>query len=112
MKEVYIDCHPFKLNSIFPDRKTYDGNLITVKKLCEGYTDNWGDDDCTKMVTSLDTCDVIIDKSIADDFKEVTNISFVRYGYYKPAYHIDPNSTTTKELLPNGNLVFHIKKKE
>ena len=110
MKEVNIDVYPSKLNSILGERKTYKENLITVRPLRKGYTDDWGDEDCRKIVTSLDTCDVIIDKSIAADFKDITTISFVRYGYYKPAYHIDPNSSTTKEILPNGNLVFHIKK--
>ena len=98
-------------NNIFGSRICYENDtLVTVNPLTPGITDNWGDDDCRKMVTLLTDCDITIDPSIAHNFDTTNEIHFIRWGYYKPAFAIDNQTKTTKETKEDGTLVFHVRK--
>lgn len=109
---ITVDFHDTQeKDKIFGSRNDYDDDkLITVKALTKGYTDNWGDEDCRKMVTLLTDCDIIIHPLIAHDFDTTTEINFVRYDYYKPAYAIDHDTKTVKEIKNDGTLIFHVRK--
>ena len=110
---INVDFHDDTIDDIFGCRKTYDDDrLITIHNVKNGYTDNWGDDDCRKMVTLVNHCDIEINQIIAHDFDTVNEITFLRYDYYNPAYAVDHDTKTTKEILPNGNLVYHVRKIE
>lgn len=95
-----------------PNNNNYDADLIKVENITDSETDNWGDDDCRKMVTLVHSGDILIDKSIANEFDNAPGIQFLRWGYYNPAYYIDPDSAVTKETLADGTLVFHIRRQE
>lgn len=110
---IYVDM---KINCVNIGNRLsldVDDSLIQVKPLSEGWTDNWGDEDCHKMVTTLTDCDIIIDKSLKDEFKEVENISILRYNYYRPCYHIDHSRSvlTEKEEQPDGTIIYHYRTK-
>ena len=110
---IYVDK---KINCIDKgNRMTVEGNnsLIQVVPLIEVSTDNWGDDDCHKMVTTLLSCDIIVDKSLKDEFKEVENISILRYNYYDPCYFIDHRSELKeKEEKSDGTIIYHYRPKD
>ena len=58
---ITVDFHDTQeKDKIFGSRNDYDDDkLITVKALTKGYTDNWGDEDCRKMVTLFVTLSYI-----------------------------------------------------
>ena len=86
-----------------------DSSLVKVSPLSEGLTDNWGDEDCIKLVTTVTDCDITVDSSIVEDFSKIENLSFVRYNYYRPCYHIT-GRLAGKETLEDGSMVFHYRK--
>ena len=110
---IYVDG---KINCIcVGNRLSLDvsNDKIKVVVLKEGVEDNWGDDDCHKMVTTLTDCDVIISAELKDEFEGVEDISLVRYNYYKPCYYIDHNLAELKdrEVRPDGTIIFHYRAK-
>ena len=98
----HIDVGAFSRINIEND----DDAKIIIKK--EGETDNWGDEDCIKMVTEALDYEIIIKAAVADKFKDVTKISFFRKDYYRPCYHTIGNQE--KIIEPNGDIKF--KRKE
>ena len=92
-------------------RKQYTNNsLIRITYDNEtAKTDNWGDDDCLKMITTVNACTITIDKSIARDFINKI-IRFIRWDYYKPAVFIEWNENTLihRKLDKNGNLTYTV----
>ena len=106
MLYVDIPSTPQKLMG----RLSYDDdNLITIDVKKDGGSDNWGDDDCNKPVTTVFEADIKIDKSIADDFKNVNNITFLRWDYYRKAYSLH-RTKQIKEILDDGSIIFHTTK--
>ena len=99
--------HSKAINSI----NIEDNNLVKIKNIHELFEMDCGDEDCKKMITFVDKCDIIIDASVADKFNDVNQISSIRYEYYDPAYNID-SKDQIKEIDENGNIVFHIGKEK
>ena len=101
---VYVD---YKGENRYNNRLSYEDNSLVhvVNREFLG-EDDYGDEDCTKMVTRIGTCNIVIDASIADDFKDISEITFVRYNYYSPAYSIN-YTHCKKEYLEDGSIVYH-----
>ena len=101
---VYVD---YKGENRYNNRLSYEDNSLVhvVNREFLG-EDDYGDEDCTKMVTRIGTCNIVIDASIADDFKDISEITFVRYNYYSPAYSIN-YTHCEKEYLEDGGIVYH-----
>ena len=86
-----------------------DDNAVKVSDVNVTDYSNWGDEDCTKMVSTVDSCTIEIDKSVAHLFKNIDEITFVRYNYYRPAFHIN-GSHTYKHICNDGSIVYTIEK--
>lgn len=107
---ITIDYHNNKKNPL-GNRKTYaDDSLVSIHLLEKGETDNWGDDDCRKMVTITENCDITIAPAAAKDFKAVSNrITFLRWGYYHPAYYIPNTTKITRIYHKDGSLTLQVR---
>ena len=88
-----------------------NNSLVKIKNIHELFEMDCGDEDCKKMITFVDKCDIIIDASVADKFNDVDQISSIRYEYYHPAYNIG-SKDQIKEIDENGDIVFHIGKEK
>ena len=97
---------PNRLNGITID----DNDAVSVRIIEEGDSDNWGDDDCIKMVTILYACEIRIKKAYAELFKNISRINMYRRGYYNPAYCIDDKSQD-KYYAENGDLIFRTRER-
>ena len=108
MVHVYADFPKEVTKRPIIDQIWYDDNsLIKVTDMEVERTEDYGDEDCTKMVSIMRRCKIHIDKSIADDFKDVTYISTVRYNYYMPCYDMW-DKTETKTVNPDGSITFTV----
>lgn len=83
---VYIDAR--MKNQTRCEHIILDGRPITVSNATVVDKDDWGDEDCSKIVTMLSKATVKISAEVADRFKDVVHIDFIRYNYYSPAYHL------------------------
>lgn len=107
MVYVHIKNNPF-------DKSFNDDLLIRFHEIAIGNEEDWGDEDCNKFVTEAYSCDITIDASVKDNFINEDNkyeaISFVRYGYYNPAYYIDLDKTKFK-IIENedGSITYQIR---
>ena len=106
MSTIYVDIN--KLNN----RISIDGEKDLIKVTNRHITEEMdlGDEDVIKMVTYLNNCDILIDKSIADKFNSAETIKSVRYGYYMPCYSIERETTQEREDLADGSIIFRIRK--
>ena len=100
---IYIDT----TNSISDRIEISDDKAITVSNIDVAYSDNWGDEDAIKMVSTVNACKIIIDPSVADKFSDTDGIGFIRWNYYRPAYYIT-GKNWHKKTLPNGGIEFTI----
>ena len=101
---VYVD---YKGENGYQKSLSYEDNrLVRVDNRDFLSEEDYGDEACTKMVTRIGTCNIFIDASIADDFKDISEITFVRYNYYSPAYSIN-YTHCEKEYLEDGGIVYH-----
>ena len=88
------------------NRKTYENDdLVKIKINKSQEPDNWGDEDCIKMVSVVTDCEITINPSIADDFQDVNSISFYRKDYYEPAYYIHAKNQT-KTINDDGSITY------
>ncbi len=99
---VYVDI---KTTTKPYDRIIIDESDIKLSNITEVRTDNWGDDDCEKMVTTVSAMTIEISKNIAERFNDVTDIQMIRYNYYRPAYHLNCHQVSC-EKQANGSLLF------
>ena len=97
-----------------------DNSLVKFHGMTCGDLENWGDEDCHKMVTNAFDCDIHIDKSIADQFIRRTErgndgyktIWFLRYDYYHPAFHLMlDEGDLSVEKQEDGSIVYHLRMK-
>ena len=99
---VYIDIK--KETSPICDRITIDESDIEISNIVKIDTDNWGDDDCPKMVTTVSAIDIKIKENVASKFNEIKDIMIIRYNYYNPAYHLNCHQQSC-ETQPDGSLL-------
>ena len=107
---IYVDADfPSERNhKVILDRNEYeDDNLIKITDKNIIRTEDYGDEDVTKMVSEVQSCTIHIDASIADDFKDVTHINFLRWYYYMPAYNIR-GMTIEKTMNDDGSITFKV----
>lgn len=99
---VYVDIK--KDSSILYDRIILDDTDIEVSNIKEINHDNWGDDDCIKMVTTVSAIDIKIKATAVSKLTKVSDILMIRFNYYQPAYHLNC-SMQSCEKLPDGSLL-------
>ena len=93
-------------DNIYKELHIPDNKNIKVTNINKIMTDDWGDDDCPKPVTTVSAITITIDKTIAHMFENVIGISFIRYDYYRPAYILNRCKHITKTKQPDGTIVF------
>lgn len=99
---VYIDIK--NDSSIIPDRIILDDNDIKVSNIKEINSDNWGDEDCIKMVTTVSSIDIKITANAAHKFTNVKDIRMIRFNYYQPSYHLNC-SMQSSDKLADGSIL-------
>jgi hypothetical protein len=100
---VYVDIKSEVTRAIY-DRLTIDESDIKISNISVIDKDNWGDDDCIKMVTTVDRIDILIEPSKAALFENVVDIQMIRYNYYQPAYHLNCRQESI-EKQPDGSIL-------
>jgi hypothetical protein len=100
---VYIDVK--KSSETLSKRLELNEADIKIEDVKITHEDNWGDDDCIKMVSDVAKATIKISANVAKDFEDVTSINFIRYNYYQPAYHL-VCALQSKETMNNGSIVF------
>ena len=107
---IYVDADfPSERNNrLICSRNEYENdNLIQITDKNIIRTEDYGDEDVIKIISDIQSCTIHIDASIADDFKDVNRISFIRWYYYNPAYSIRGN-TIEKTMNNDGSITFKI----
>ena len=99
---IYVDTNDGRISI------DADNNKIRIKDIKIIDSDNWGDEDCIKMVTTITECNIIVDKSIASQLANCKKIAFLRWNYYKPAYHII-GKTQEFEYQNDGSIIIKIR---
>ena len=101
---IYVDIETLN-NRISID----DNKAINIKIFDADEPEDYGDEDVTKMVTTVHACDITITPAIADTFKDVKIIKELRWNYYMPCYYISGNNQV-KEVKDDGSIIYHVTK--
>lgn len=92
------------INGLPTDIVSKDNNLVECNIIQSKGPDNWGDDDCPKMVSDVTKAEVILKDEVAKQYiKRPGKIDFIRYHFYNPAYHFD--KTNQEYTIINDSLV-------